>query len=126
MKRLALIALLASPAVADRAITVQLPDDAKIAEAATAGFLSELALAEVVGVNCPDYRLTKGEAELISGTVDLVADIFDLNPETRAQNVYGPAFALLDQPGTCDTEGPKIAPLVEKLKAMGGGTDPLG
>ena len=46
MKRLALIALLASPAVADRAITVQLPDDAKIAEAATAGFLSELALAE--------------------------------------------------------------------------------
>ena len=126
MRRIALLVLLATPALADGGITVKLPDDAKIAEAASQEFLMELVQANVVGMNCPGFMLSDGEWTLITQTADKVAAVLKLDTSAYDDQFYGPAFASLDQPATCGNDGPKIKPLVERLKAMGGGTDPIG
>ena len=126
MKRLLLCLTLATPALADGGVTVQLPDPSQIASAASPDFLMQLVLANVVGMNCPGYALTDGEWALITGTADGVAAALQIDTGAYDDQFYGPAFAALDQPGTCDTEGPRIAPLIQRLKTMGGSTDPIG
>jgi hypothetical protein len=126
MKRLALIALLASPAYSDGGITVKLPDDAAIAKAASPEFLMELVVANVVGSNCPGFENDQGEWTLLTGTADKVAAALKIDTAAYDDRFYGPAFDLLDKTDTCATEGPKIAPLIERLRAMGGDTRPLG
>jgi hypothetical protein len=121
-----LLALPAAPALADGGVTVALPDYRTIAQAATEGFLHELVLANVVGMNCEGYRISDGEWALITGTADLVASALKLDTAAYDSRYDGPAFAALDQSGTCGAEGPKIAGLIERLKAMGGDTVPLG
>ena len=126
MRKLLLLPLLAAPAFADGGITVQLPPDARIAEAASAEFLMDLVQANVVGMNCPGFPLTDGEWTLISQTADKVAAVLKIDTAAYDDKFYGPAFASLDKPDTCAKDGPKIKPLIDKLKAMGGGTDAIG
>lgn len=126
MRKLLLLTLLATPAFADGGITVQLPDDASIAKAAAPEFLMELVQANVVGMNCEGFRLTDGEWTLITQTADKVAEVLKIDTGAYDDQFYGPAFASLDKSDTCVKDGPKIKPLVERLKAMGGGTDPIG
>ncbi len=126
MKRFLLSLCLATPALADGGVTVQLPDPGQIASAASPEFLMQLVVANVVGMNCQGYILSDGEWALITGTADLVAEALQVGPAVLDERYYGPAFAALDQPGTCAAEGPGIAPLIDRLKSMGGGTDPIG
>jgi hypothetical protein len=125
MRKLLLLTLISGPAFADGGITVKLPDDAQIAKAATPELLMQLVQANVVGMNCERFRLTDGEWTLITQTADKVAAALKLDTGAYDDQFYGPAFASLDQADTCAKDGPKIAPLVDKLKAMGGGTDPV-
>jgi hypothetical protein len=126
MKRLLLCLCLASPALADGGVTVTLPPDNAIASAASQGFLTELVMANVVGMNCAGYILSDGEWALITGTADKVAAVLNIDTGTYDDQFYGPAFTAIDQPGTCEAAGPKIAPLIDRLKSMGGSTDPIG
>lgn len=130
MKRLTLTLFLASPALtpafADGATTVQMPDPGQIAAAASPGFLAELVMANVAGMNCEGFGLTDGEWALITGTADRVAEALQIDSGAYDDQFYGPAFAAIDQPGTCEAEGPKIAPLIDRLESMGGSTDPIG
>lgn len=130
MKRLTLTLFLAgptlTPAFADGGVTVQLPDPGQIASAASPGFLMELVMANVTGMNCPGATLTDGEWALITGTADRVAEALQIDTGSYDDQFYGPAFAAIDQPGTCEAEGPRIAPLIERLESMGGSTDPIG
>jgi hypothetical protein len=130
MFRALLLTLLATPALADDPGFVTLPDDSHIAGAATPGFLMELVVANVVGMNCVSYQIGDGEWALLTGTADKVAEAIKVKDATEYdEKYYGPAFDLLDKPETCVTEGPKIAPLIARLKAMGGDTlllRPLG
>jgi hypothetical protein len=120
-----ILAALSCPAAADEPAGVRLPDLSEIEAAGnSADLMMELAQAEVVGMNCKDYLLSRAEVDLVSGTVKLLADYFDLNPEFRFSTVYGDASASLADPGTCDREGPKIAPLLDRLRAMGASTGP--
>ena len=114
------------PAQADGGVTVKLPDAGQISAAASPKFLTQLVMANVAGSNCPGYALSDGEWALITGTADRVADALGIGNSAYDDNYYGPAFAALDQPGTCEAEGPKIAPLIQKLRSMGGGTDAIG
>ncbi|NJM83301.1 MAG: hypothetical protein HC844_13150 [Tabrizicola sp.] len=127
MRKLVLFtALLAAPAFADGGISVKLPDPAQLAAAVSTDFLMELVQANVVGMNCAGYSLSQGEWTLITQTADQVADALRIGTGAYDERFYGPAFASLDKPGTCEADGPKIAPLIKRLKAMGGGTDPVG
>ena len=120
------LSLFAVPAWADGAVTVRLPEDAAIAKAASAGFLTQLVTANVAGMNCPGYALSDGEWALITGTADKVAVALGISAAAYDDQFYAPAFAAISQPGTCDREGPQIAPLIDRLRAMGGGTHPVG
>lgn len=80
-------------------------------------------VANVVGMNCTGYRLTDGEWALLTGSADMVAEALTIrNSSDYDTRFYGPAFDHLDRPGTCATEGTRIAPLVDRLEAMGGDT----
>ncbi|MCU0826692.1 MAG: hypothetical protein MUE52_04650 [Tabrizicola sp.] len=127
MRRLALLtALIAGPALADGGITVKLPDDTQIAAAASPEFLMELVVANVIGSNCTGFQINQGEWTLLTGTADKVAEAIGvMDAGEYDDSYYHPAFDLLDQPGSCATEGPKIQPLIERLRAMGGDTLPL-
>jgi hypothetical protein len=126
MKRFLLCLCLATPALADGGVTVQLPDAGRIASAASPDFLMQLVMANVVGMNCQGYILSDGEWALITGTADIVAEALQVGPTVLDERFYGPAFAALDQPDTCAAEGPRISPLIDRLKSMGGSTDPIG
>ena len=128
MRRIAFLLTLALPlpALADGGVAVKLPDPDRIAAEASPEFLMALVMANVAGMNCPGHALSDGEWALVTGTADRVAGVLRIGTAAYDEDYYGPAFAALDQPGTCDREGPKIAPLIRRLKAMGGGTDPIG
>lgn len=114
---------LATPALAKGASTVILPSDAAIAKAATPIFLAELVQANVVAMNCPGFGLDDGEWALVTGTADKVAAALGISAAAYDDRFYTPAFAALEDPDACDTRGPKIAPLIKRLKSMGGSTD---
>ncbi len=120
------LAALPLPALADGGVTVKLPDPGQIAAAASPEFLMALVMANVAGMNCPGHALSDGEWALVTGTADRVAGVLKIGASTYDEDYYGPAFAALDKPGTCDREGPKIAPLIKRLKSMGGSTEPIG
>lgn len=130
MLRALILTLIATPALAQDPGLVTLPDDATIATAATPELLTELVVANVVGMNCAEYRIDDGEWALLTGTADKVAEALKVKDSAAYDDkFYGPAFDLLDQPETCSTEGPKIATLITRLKDMGGDTvllRPLG
>ncbi len=117
---------LATQALADGGVTVRLPPAASIAEAASPDFLMQLVTANVVGMNCPGFTLTDGEWALITGTADRVAAALQIDSSAYEDQFYGPAFAAIEAAGTCEREGPKIAPLIERLRALGGSTAPIG
>jgi hypothetical protein len=117
---------LASPTLADGGVTVTLPDSSQVTAAASPDFLMQLVMANVAGMNCPGFALSDGEWALITGTADRVAATLQIDAGTYDDDYYGPAFAALDAPGTCDREGPRIAPLIDRLRGMGGSTDPIG
>jgi hypothetical protein len=123
---LALTLALAGPALADGGITVQLPRAAEIAAVASPQFLHDLVNANVIGSNCPGYELTDGQSTLLTGSADMVAEQLGLTIDAYDAEYYGPAFDLLDKPGSCKELGPAIAPLIDRLKAMGGDTVAIG
>ena len=56
-------------------------------------------------------------------TADKVAATLGISTASYDEQFYTPAFAAIDQPGVCASEGPKIAPLLAHLRSMGGTTD---
>jgi hypothetical protein len=126
MLRALMLTLIATPALAQDPGLVTLPRAERIDEVASPGLLTALVTANVVGMNCPDYPLTQGEWALLTGSADMVATRLGVM-ETGAydSDFYGPAFDLLDRPGTCASEGPKIGLLIAMLQEMGGNTELL-
>ncbi|MFZ1470421.1 MAG: hypothetical protein WAT09_15815 [Paracoccaceae bacterium] len=117
--------ILASPALADGGVSVRLPDDGALAAAASPAFLAQLVTANVVGMNCPGVSLSDGEWALLTGSADKVAAALGLSTGAYDDQFYGPAFAALDDPATCSAKAPLIAPLIQRLKSMGGSTQPI-
>jgi hypothetical protein len=124
---LLLTALLSLPSLshADGAVAVDMPVFPDFSEAQNQEMLTALVTAVVVGMNCPGFEITEGEWSLLNGAADIIANNeLGLDVETYDAQYFSPAFALLDKPGTCDAEGPKVQPLVEMLIGLGGSTTP--
>lgn len=130
MKRVALAALaslaLATPSLADGKVYVQLPDlgDYKGQEARE--FLYELVLANVVSSNCVGYEITEEEWSLLTDSADIIGyGELKLDAATFDDEYYAPAFAALDEAGTCEEWGPQVPGIVDTLVSHGGSRDPL-
>lgn len=125
MRRL-LTALLAAlvltpPAMADGKIYVQLPDLSSYRGEAAESFLQELVLANIVSSNCDGFAVTDAEWSLLTDAADILAyGQLGLSVDNYDSTYYGPAFAALDQPDTCEAEGPKVEPMLAKLVTLGG------
>lgn len=125
MKAAILWAACAGAALAEGGMTVQLPDTAALPQDQAQGLLTALAQVNVITSNCPGYGLTDGEWTLVAGTGDRLAAQLGLDASAYDRDYYAPAFRLLDDAAACDRIGPTAAPLIARLKGMGGGTAPL-
>lgn len=113
------------PAVAQGGLQVQLPPLSGLSRAEAETLVAELARVNVITSNCPDFPISDGEWALLTGTGDKLAAQLGLDPVAYDRKYYGPAFALLDDPNACAEVGPRARPLIDRLVAMGGGTEPL-
>ena len=110
---------------ADGAIAVAMPNFPDFSQAQNEEMLTALITAIVVGMNCPGFEITDGEWSLLNGAADIIANNeLGLSVDAYDADYFSPAFALLDKPGTCAVEGPKVLPLVEFLIGLGGSRDP--
>lgn len=128
MPRLALALLLAPlPAFADGGVTVPLPDLTGFSRDQSEALLEALVVANVVSSNCQGFEVTDGEWTLITQSADLLAEgNLGLSVDEYDARFYGPAFDLLDQPGTCAARGPEVQGLLKLLEDLGGSRVPTG
>jgi hypothetical protein len=114
-------------ALADGGVAVPLAEVSGLSAAQAEELLTALVTANVVASNCQGYGVTDGEWALIAGTADKLAhEELGLSVDDYDARYYGPAFALLDRPGTCEAEGPKVRGLLRLLIDMGGSPVPTG
>lgn len=116
---------LASAAVADGAINVQLPTLPELDRETAELLMGSIVQSVVIGQNCPAYRSTQGEWTLMTGTSDMIAASLGLDASEEDDRFWKPAFAAMDQPDACDRFGPQVREVLEILKGYGGGTDPI-
>jgi hypothetical protein len=110
---------------ADGAIAVAMPNFPDFSESQNQEMLTALVTAVVVGMNCPGFEITDGEWSLLNGAADIIANSqLGLDAVAYDEGYFTPAFALLDKPDTCATEGPKVQPLISFLIGLGGSTEP--
>lgn len=105
-------------------LVVPLPDVSALSDDQARELTRELAEANVISENCPDYTINDGEWQLLNGTSDALTAQLGLDPLAYDREFFRPAFNLLDDPAACDTRGPEVAQLIERLVAMGGDTQP--
>jgi hypothetical protein len=127
--RLTALLLTALPlaAQADGGLTVPLPDLSGFSGPQAEALLTALVTANVVSSNCPGFEITDGEWTLLTGSADILAEgTLGLSVDDYDDRFYLPAFALLDQPGTCEARGPEVRGLLDLLVDLGGSPVPTG
>jgi hypothetical protein len=114
------------PALADGKIYVQLPDLSGVSAAEAETLLHEVVLANVVSSNCSAFSVTDEEWSLLVDSADILArEQLRLSIENYDRQFYGPAFAALDKPETCETAGPQVQPTLDRLVELGGSREAL-
>ena len=130
LKKIAMAGLLlavgAQHAVADGKIYVQLPDLTSYTGEEAEAFLAKVVLANVVSGNCAGYEVTEEEWSLLTDSADLLAyGQLKLSTGDYDDKYYSPAFAALDEAGTCEEKGPEVEEVLDELVARGGSREAL-
>lgn len=130
MKRLlaatALCLACAAPALADGKVYVQLPDLPTFPIRDAEALLHGLVTAVVVSSNCAGYEVSEAEWSLLSDSADMIAYAqLGLNIEDYDAIYWQPAFAFLEEDGTCAAEGPGVDTMLDNLVRLGGSRQPL-
>lgn len=121
-----LMAAGAQQAMADGKIFVQLPDLTSYSDHRAEEFLEQVVLANVVSSNCPDFAVSDEEWSLLTDSADLLAyGQLKLSTDDYDAYFYKPAFAALDEPGTCAEKGPGVEQVLSELVAQGGSREAL-
>ena len=105
-------------------LVVPLPDVSALSDEAARDLIRELAEANVISDNCPEYAVSDGEWQLLNGTSDRLIARLGLDPLTFDREYFRPAYSVMDDPQACATRGPALVPLIERLESMGGATKP--
>lgn len=112
--------LMPAAALADGAVPVTLPTVPDMAQADMVTTLDRLVVANVVSSNCAAFGVDPGEWGLLTGTADILAERLGLDAAAYDAAFYGPAFDLLDQPGTCAERGPDVEAVLGLIAEWGG------
>ncbi|ODT71076.1 MAG: hypothetical protein ABS75_10110 [Pelagibacterium sp. SCN 63-23] len=111
----------ASSVLADGKVYVQMPDLGAYQGAEAEQFLAEVVLANVVSSNCAGFEVTDEEWSLLTDSADLLAyGQLKIDTGRYDDEYYRPAFAALDEAGTCEREGPKVEEVLTTLVGHGG------
>ncbi|MDB6178099.1 hypothetical protein PAF17_11390 [Paracoccus sp. Z330] len=105
-------------------LVVPLPDISSLSQSEAQSLTRQIVEADVITSNCPAYAISDGAWTLLTGTGELLAGKLDMDPAAYEQEVIAPAYALLDDPESCDRIGPEVDPLIDRLIDMGGATEP--
>lgn len=123
---LAATVMLASPALADGKIYVQLPDLSGFSGAAAERLLTEVVLANVISSNCPDLSVTDAEWSLLADSADMLArGQLGLSIEDYDWYFYRPAFNEAERHDRCEVFGPDVRPVIDRLVELGGSREAL-
>lgn len=118
--------LLATPALADGKIYVQLPDLSSYSGADAEAFLTRIVTANIVSSNCEGYGVTEEDWSLLTDSADLLAyGQLKLSTDDYDDLYYKPAFDLLDEATTCEADGPGVETVLGELVDLGGSREPL-
>lgn len=113
-------------AAADGKIYVQLPDLTSYSGSEAEAFLERVVLANVVSSNCTGFEVTDEEWSLLTDSADLLAyGQLKLSTDAYDTNYYNPAFAALDEAGTCAEKGPDVEEVLTTLVEKGGSREAL-
>ncbi|MDB5588443.1 MAG: hypothetical protein JWP26_3413 [Devosia sp.] len=118
--------MLASPAMADGKIYVQLPDLSSYQGKEAEDFLHQVVLANIVSSNCPGFEATEEEWSLLTDSADILArENLRLSVDAYDADYYQPAFSALDNAQTCEKDGPSVKPILDELVGLGGSREAL-
>ena len=81
--------------------------------------LQALARADVITANCPGLEISNDDWARVNQATNVLAARLGLDPASYERDIYGPAFALLDEPGACERFGPEAAATVARLRPEG-------
>ncbi|RJE81015.1 hypothetical protein [Paracoccus sp. JM45] len=105
-------------------LVVPLPDISGLDDAQAKDLARELAQANVITSNCPEYDVSDGAWQLMTGTTDSLTAKLGLDPITYDREYFRPAFSVMEDADACQTLGPDVQGTVDRLIAMGGDTKP--
>jgi hypothetical protein len=130
LKKMAVAGLLIAAGVqqtaADGKIFVQLPDLTSYQGQDAKDFLERVVLANGVSSNCAGYEVTDEDWSLLTDSADLLAyGQLKLTTDDYDTGYYNPAFAALDEAGTCEEKGPDVEQVLSELVDKGGSREAL-
>lgn len=111
---------LCSPVFAKTYSMIQTPPAAAIASISSAETLHQLVLANLIASNCNGSGLTKGDAGLLGGTAQAVAEHMGGSGDQYFSDYIHPAMIKVMVPDTCDQYGGDARKVLEILKGLGG------
>jgi len=118
--------LLATPALADGKIYVQLPDLSSYSGTDAEAFLTRIVTANIVSSNCEGYGVTEEDWSLLTDSADLLAyGQLKLSTDDYDDLYYKPAFDLLDEATSCEANGPDVETVLAELVDLGGSREAL-
>lgn len=118
--------MLVTPAMADGKIYVKLPDLSVYEGKDAEDFLYSVVLANIVSSNCAGFEVTEEEWSLLTDSADILAHRnLALSTDDYVKDYETPAFAALDDAGTCAAQGPNVQPILDELVNQGGSRQAL-
>lgn len=113
----ALLIIAAGPGVCSE---IRTPPPAALAPLATGETLHQLALANLIASNCQLSGLSGGDAGLLAGTAQALAQEMGIKTEVYFSEYLQPAIAHLAAPEACTTHASTTRAMVDRLKGLGG------
>lgn len=111
---------LGSTVFANTYSVIQTPPAAAIASIANEEMLHQLVLANLIGSNCNGSGLTKGDAGLLGGTAQTVAEHIEVGGDQYFSEYIRPAMMKMMVPDSCEKYSGDARESVEILKRIGG------
>jgi len=116
---IALVAIHA-PAAAQPFATIQTPPQANLAALTNAASLRQLVLANLVASNCRLPNLSSGDAALLAGTAQSIAELLGVTTEQYFSGYIHPAMLELAAPDGCTQQAQMTGHMVAMIKGLGG------
>ena len=112
--------LVCAPAVAEPLATIRTPPPSAIASISNEETLQQLVLANLIASNCEIAELQAGDAALLAGTAQAMAEQMKIGTEQYFSDYIHPAMAALATPDSCNHYAGPTQDMVKQLKELGG------